>query len=96
MARCKPPVVITANCLRSGAVLYVGTDRRWVTSLSEAQRFDVLAEAEHALVAVDDASLVIAPYLAEIKGSDVIEPAHYREQIRASGPGVYAHESGSV
>lgn len=96
MACIKTPVVITANCLRSGEVLYWAIDGRWATSLKEARYFHVLDEAERQLAEVADPSLVIAPYLAEVEVDKAIVASHYREQIRSAGPGVYLSERKTV
>lgn len=84
------PVVLTANDLRAGGVVYFdGTG--WASRLSDA----VLAEDEATArqleqVAADSAGLVVDAYLvsaAKGEGGEAA-PAHYREQIRSSGPTV--------
>ncbi|WP_370177098.1 DUF2849 domain-containing protein [Alteriqipengyuania sp.] len=82
------PVVLTANDLRSGDVVYFDGEG-WVLRLADA----VLAEDEPTArgferVAADSAGTVVDAYLVSAAKGEGGEPvaAHYREQIRSSGP----------
>ena len=52
MARIKAPVVITANDLLTGEVVYLDPAHQWSPELSAAKVFGVLDEAEGELAAV--------------------------------------------
>jgi Protein of unknown function (DUF2849) len=83
------PSVVTANNLRSGTVVYLGTGGGWVPALraaaiahdaSELKRLE--AQAQAAL----EATLVTAVYAFDVRvvdGEPV--PLSVRERIRASG-----------
>ena len=91
MAKVQAPVVISANCLLTGAVLYWGSEGLWCTNLAGAQIYDDLDAAAVSVAAVADPAAVIGVELVPVKVSnETVEPRHYREAIRASGPGAYA------
>ena len=82
------PSVVTANVLRSGAVVYLADDGQWVEQLAEAT---VAADAEGlkrleavALVAVEktEVTAVYAMDVAVAQGRP--EPVSVREAIRAA------------
>lgn len=90
MAKVRAPVVISANCLLTGAVLYWGSEGLWCTNLTGAQVYDDLDGAAVSVAAVTDPAAVIGVELVPVKVSnETVEPRHYREAIRASGPGAY-------
>lgn len=90
MAKLQAPVVISANCLLTGAVLYWGSEGLWCTNLVGAQLYDDLDAAAVSVAAVTDPAAVIGVELVPVKVSnETVEPRHYREAIRASGPGAY-------
>ena len=90
MAKVQAPVVISANCLLTGAVLYWGSEGLWCTNLAGAQVYDDLDAAAVSVAAVTDPAAVIGVELVPVKVSnETVEPRHYREAIRASGPGSY-------
>lgn len=92
MASLKPPVVVTANDLRSGEVVYWSSELGWQDALSRAEVFTDLAVAEAAISEQDHPLIVVGPYLASVrieKGTAV--PTHYRESFRKSGPTNYFH-----
>jgi hypothetical protein len=92
MARIKAPVVVTANHLGSGEVVYLSRDGRWQASMDAGQVFTELAEAEAALARHDNELEVVGAYLinVEVRGARV-EGQHYREQFRSLGPSNYWH-----
>jgi hypothetical protein len=85
------PVVVTANRLGDGAVVYRTIDGHWSTALGEAAVVDN-APAASALLAgavADDIGAVgayVAPVRLNADGDP--EPGNLREQIRLSGPTV--------
>ena len=88
MAKVQAPVVISANCLLTGAVLYWGSDGLWCTNLAGAQVYDDLDAAAVAVAAVTDPAAVIGVDLVSVTVSnEVVAPRHYREVVRATGPG---------
>ena len=88
MAKVQAPVVISANCLLTGAVLYWGSDGRWRTDFAGAQVYEDLDAAAVAVAAVTDPASVIGVDLVPVTVSnEVVAPRHYREAIRADGPG---------
>ena len=99
MAKVHAPVVISANCLLTGAVLYWGSDGRWRTGLAGAQVYDDLDAAAVSVAAVTDPATVIGVDLVPVTvGNEVVVPRHYREAIRAVGPGasVFPGETGAA
>ncbi len=82
------PSVVTANNLRSGAVVYLGPGGQWVTALADAE---VAADALelHALELEANAAVirtdVTAVYAMDVRWTDeAIEPVSVREHIRAA------------
>jgi|SRR5581483_6642783 len=82
------PVVITANRLSDGAVVYLDANKAWVTRLDDAV---VARSAEDAaallkIANADDISAV-GPYVAPVtEAGGVFVPGNLREKIRTSGP----------
>ena len=85
------PVVVTANRLGDGAVVYRTRDGKWSTSLDEAAVVSTAPAATELLAAAvgDDISAVGA-YVApvQIGGDGRPEPGNLRESIRHRGPTV--------
>ena len=90
MARAFKPKVLTANHLRSGAVVWRTADDRWSADPREAELLTDEADAELLLLkAQGQAQEVIGPYLAEARpGLHGPELVHIRERLRATGPSV--------
>jgi hypothetical protein len=84
----KGPMVVTANRLTDGAVVY-RTDRGgWTTELTEAAVVTTAPAAQDLLkAAVADDVGAVGPYAApvELTGGQV-SPGNLRERIRRSGP----------
>jgi len=85
------PVVITANRVADGAVVYRGADGGWTTRLDHAAVATDAAIA-HALIkqaAADDLRAVGA-YVAPVKFSPdgAVRPGNLRELIRLGGPSI--------
>lgn len=92
LARPKAPVVVSANCLLGGHVLYLDSAREWVTRLELAQRFDCVDTAKEMAVTADDPALIIGVDLVEVRfDQNEITARHYREIVRAKGPGPYVY-----
>jgi Protein of unknown function (DUF2849) len=85
------PVVITANRLGDGAVVYRATDGKWSTSLDEAAVVTTAPAAAELLAAAmaEDTAAVgayVAPILLGVDGRP--QPGNLRESIRYKGPTV--------
>ena len=83
------PVVVTANRLGDGAVVYRTLDGNWSTTLAQAAVVDTAPAATMLLAAAiaDDIGAVgayVAPVRVEPDGG--VEPANLRESIRLNGP----------
>ena len=94
MARLEAPIVVSANCLLAGHVLYLGENQRWVETLASAHRFNSLDAANAAAGKADDPTQVIGVELVgvSVQGAQTVA-RHYRETIRANGPGAYVFPS---
>jgi Protein of unknown function (DUF2849) len=83
------PVVVTANRLGDGAVVYRTRDGNWSTALTQAAVVDTAPAATTLLAAAiaDDIGAVGA-YVAPVRfGADGRpEPGNLRERIRFAGP----------
>ncbi|MEM9210749.1 MAG: DUF2849 domain-containing protein [Pseudomonadota bacterium] len=92
MAKKFTPKVLTASRLLEGDVVYFdGT--KWVSLLAEAKLFEHEDAAEAALAqAKARPDLFVGPYLTDAKvGPSGVEPLHFREAFRTTGPSNYAH-----
>ena len=96
MSRIKAPVVITANDLLSGEVVYLDASHRWSIELSAAKVFEVVEEATIELDAMAKEADVVGAYLAEVLVGASISPRHYREGYRQRGPSNYFHGKQTV
>ena len=83
------PVVVTANRLGDGAVVYRTADGGWTTDLAAAAVVSTSADARALLVGaaetdIDAVGAYVAPVqLAPDRG---VLPGNLREQIRLNGP----------
>lgn len=91
MARIKAPVIITANDLLSGEVVYLDASHRWCPELDVAKVFSTIDEAEAELSSVFREADVVGAYLAEVTLDPKVMPRHYRESFRQQGPSNYFH-----
>jgi hypothetical protein len=83
------PVVITANRLDDGAVVYRTVDGHWTTRLEQAAVVSTAPAAGELLsaAAADDLGAVgayVAPVRFDTEG--VVQPGNLRESIRHAGP----------
>jgi hypothetical protein len=82
-------VVVTANRLGDGAVIYRTVDGGWTTRLDGAAVVDsALAAAEMLRAAEADDVRAVGPYVAPVDLSDDrrVCPGNLRERIRVAGP----------
>ncbi len=83
------PVVVTANRVGDGAVVYRRADGGWTTALDGAA-IATSAAAAHALMqaATADDLRAVGPYVAPVKlsPSGQVRPGNLRELIRLGGP----------
>jgi hypothetical protein len=86
--------VVSANCLLAGHVLYLDENHAWVEALASAYLFQSLEEAIAVAVKVNDPAQVIGIELLGVatQGTQTVA-RHYREAIRANGPGEYVFPS---
>ena len=85
---------MSANCLLAGHVLYLDENHAWVEALASAHLFQSLEEASAVAVKVNDPAQVIGIELVEVTVQATQTIArHYREAIRANGPGEYVFPS---
>jgi hypothetical protein len=83
------PVVVTANRVGDGAVVYHGPDGSWTTALDGAAiATDVEGARALMAAALADDLRAVGPYIAPVKLSAAGEPrpGNLRELIRLGGP----------
>jgi len=83
------PVVVTANRVGDGAVIYRRDDGDWTSDLGGAAvTADVATARESVRAAMADGLRAIDAYLAPVKitGAGEIRPGNLRERIRLRGP----------
>lgn len=93
MARPFHPVILTANDLFDGRVVWRARSGEWTAHLAEAALFDDRDEAEAALSAAQSESdrVVGAEFAPAEAGAGGPRPTHQREGFRANGPSNYPH-----
>jgi len=85
------PVVITANRLGDGAVIYRTADGSWSTEISASAVATTSERAKELLAAAAaDGVLAVEPYVAPVQfaADKRVLPGNLRERIRAEGPTV--------
>jgi hypothetical protein len=83
------PVVVTANRLADGAVVYLSSDRIWTTQLADATVTTSAPMAQELLAAAKgDRLRAVDPYVAPVKvaPNGSVQPGNLRESIRSAGP----------
>lgn len=91
------PVVVTANRLSDGAVVYRATPGGWTTDLMAAAVVTNAQDAKKLLAAAATEDLeAVGPYVAPVEIEDGrIQPGNLRERIRVAGPSFdLPHSSG--
>jgi hypothetical protein len=86
--RIEGQVVITANRLRDGVVIYRSVAGGWSTGIADALVVDTEAAAKALLAeAAKQGTLVVGAYAAPVETANGrILPGNLRERIRAGGP----------
>lgn len=83
-------VVVTANRLADGVVVYIGCDGSWSETIEEAKVFATKEDAEAGLGAAhNDAkrNLIVEPFIVEVaEDAAGLHAVTLREAIRARGP----------
>lgn len=81
-------VVVTANRLGDGAVVYRTADGGWTTELPKAAIVTALAATELLARAEADGVRAVGPYIApvELAPDQSVLPGNLRERIRLAGP----------
>jgi hypothetical protein len=83
------PVVVTANRVADGAVVYRSADGGWTTKL-EAAAVATNPASAHAMIAeaTADDLRAVGPYIApvELTAAGQVRPGNLRELIRLAGP----------
>jgi hypothetical protein len=83
------PVVVTANRVGDGAVVYRRVDGGWTTQLDDAAiATDAAVARELISAAVADDLRAVGPYVAPVKlaAGGHVRPGNLRELIRLGGP----------
>jgi Protein of unknown function (DUF2849) len=91
------PVVVTANRLADGAVVYRRADGDWTTELADATVTTSAPIAQELLTtAKSDRLRAVDPYVAPVKvaADGRVRPGNLRETIRAAGPTIELPASG--
>ena len=87
--RISGPVVVTANRVGDGAVVYRSADAGWSTDLADAAvTSDATVARELLKSAVDDDLNAVGSYIAPVKRTEAgrLQPGNLRELIRWRGP----------
>ena len=83
------PVVVTANRLGDGAVIYRTGGGQWSTRLEQAEVVTTAAAATTLLAgATADDINAVGPYVAPVRrdADGALQPGNLREMIRYAGP----------
>ena len=82
------PVVVTANRLGDGAVVYRTADRHWTTHLEQAAVVTTAPAASELLAAAAADDVAVGAYVAPVhrEPDGTVSPANLREIIRHGGP----------
>ena len=83
------PVVVTANRVGDGAVVYLRADRSWTTDCPPRRsRSDAASAREMVDAAIADDLRAVGSYIAPIKltRDGARQPGNLREHIRLNGP----------
>lgn len=95
----KGPVVVTANRLGDGAVVYRSFDGGWTTSLAGAAVVTTAPAADELLGAAQkDGVRAVGPYVApvEVTADRRVLPGNLRERIRVAGPTITLPSAAAV
>ncbi|MGE3250514.1 MAG: DUF2849 domain-containing protein [Hyphomonadaceae bacterium] len=82
--------VLTAHDLKTGEVIYLAANDRWVSLIADAARLDDAAADAALKQAEQSETAVIHPYLVPLdEAGKPIARERVRETIRAEGPTVH-------
>lgn len=87
------PLVVTANRLRDGRVVWLAAGGRWVFAVAEAEIFlgEGVEPGLAAGAAAEARQEIVAPYAVEVAVTEAGPvPLRAREKFRAGGPSVAA------
>ena len=87
------PVIVTANRLGDGAVIYRTLDGKWSTTLDEAAVVTTAAAAAELLAAAaTEGTVAVGAYVAPVRLgiNGQAQPGNLRESIRFKGPTIAA------
>ena len=93
------PVVVTANRLTDGAVVYWRGDGGWTTRLPGAAVATSAVAARELLAAASvDQTSAVGAYAAPVKvaADGQVQPGNLREAIRSTGPTVETHSEARI
>ncbi|MCA8868085.1 MAG: DUF2849 domain-containing protein [Rhodobacteraceae bacterium] len=82
-------LVVSAQDLIRGDVVYLGPDRHWTRHLPDAQLFDrndPEAAAQVERLALDQSAVIAASLVEVFLSQGIPRPWHFREVFRATGP----------
>jgi hypothetical protein len=92
--------VITANRLKDGTVVFLGTEFNWVEQIADARLFNSAEAVAAGLAATkkDEVdNLVVEIYAIEVSDkAGAVVPVRLREAIRASGPTIHPEHGKSA
>lgn len=83
------PVVVTANRVADGAVVYLRADGGWSTTLDDAAIASEIGAARELVgIAIADDLRAVGPYIAPVNltREGKVRPGNLRELIRRAGP----------
>jgi sulfite reductase (NADPH) hemoprotein beta-component len=89
--RTAAPVILTANRLRDGRVVWLAADGSWSESCSQARIFgpEEVADGLAAAAGAERAQHLVGAYAVDV-AADTGRPLRLRERLRAKGPSVDA------
>jgi hypothetical protein len=82
------PVVVTANRLSDGAVVYLTAAKEWTVRIEDAAVVSTAPAATELLeAAIADDTGAVGPYIAPVNlDGTAVTPGNLRERIRLQGP----------
>jgi len=87
MTKAYKPKIVSANDLFVGDVVYLDGDNNWTRRISEAAVALSVDEADVLIAESDQPAKIVGPYLLDVTlDHDGIQPEHFRERFRETGP----------
>ncbi len=84
-------LAVTANRLRDGRVVWLGTDGGWTETVNRAALFagEQVSEGLAAAEAAERRHHIVGPYAVEVSAAaGTVMPLRMRERLRVAGPSV--------